>query len=267
MRAAIDNYSKEYFYIGRNSLESSAKYYENNQINRFNETISQLFGKVHVTHNCLYIPFNRYELIFSEYEILCMKPTSNSLKIIARDAVRCLLKYSNENVELINKNANGLIYIPESLINFIKYPSYLTTGEYMLRNEKIVRDDGKFELVILNNGDLVISSILKNNESNNLNKKELDNLKDTQFKRIIYNSVNSIWLHKFHAIVYNRDYTNNKRVFILKSFSLDKKATDYKLKINNNSTPNLTVVDNEIQSDVDEAILRGELPLFRLTPY
>lgn len=268
LRAAIDEFTREYFYVGRNRLDAKPKYYRNG-VFEFNEPLSNLFGKVHVTHSCLYAPLNDLELIFDDYEILCMRPTPNKLKIISRELVRKLAKYSNEKIELINENANGLVYVPNKLIDFIKYPSCLTSGEYMLRNEKIVRDDGKFELAVLNNGDLVIRSIIKSNEASKLNKQELTNLQDTQYQRIIYRSVNSIWLHKFHAIIYNNHVRNQKKVLILKSFPLSNETTDYRLMIDSNDTPNLVFFNDanaKLQSNINETFFDGAYPL-SFTPY
>ena len=121
------------------------KYFTENRFNWFNETVSDLFGKVHVTYHCLYAPFYDLELMFNEYEILCLKPTPNSLKITTKELVRSMANNSNENIELINTNSNGLIYVPNVLINnFIKYTSYLSVDEYLLKNERIVRSDSKF---------------------------------------------------------------------------------------------------------------------------
>ena len=168
--------------------------------------------------------------MFNEYEILCLKPTPNSLKIITRELVRSMAKNSNENIELINTNSNGLIYVPNVLINnLIKYPSYLSVGEYLLKNERIVREDGKFEMLILNTGELVIRSIIKNDDERTLSKEMLNNLKDTQFQRIISKSVSSVWLHRFQASIHYKYWRNQKKIHVFKSFSNE--MPDYRLMI------------------------------------
>jgi hypothetical protein len=180
------------------------------------EAIPHLFGKVHVSHKCLYAPFNKLELIFSDYEILCLKPSPNKLSILCRELIRSLAKNSNKNIELINKNSNGLIYVPDSLISFIKYPSYLASGEYMLKNEKIVREDGQFELVILNNGSLVIRSAVTND-----------------IYRVIVSSAESIFLHR-NFIAF---YRSKDSVYIHKYYF--DKAPFYRLLISNKQRPHL----------------------------
>ena len=90
--------------------------------------------------------FNELELKFKEYEVLCMKPSPASLKILCRSHIRNLTRKSNENIELINKN-NSQLCLPNALINYLKYPTFITSDEYMFSDEKIVSRDGKFELV------------------------------------------------------------------------------------------------------------------------
>ena len=218
-------------------------YYLNSFIDMIQfEEIPHLFGKVHVNHKCLYAPFNKLELIFSEYEILCLKPTPNKLSILCRELIRSLTKNSNKNIELINKNSNGLIYVPESLISFIKYPSYLASGEYMLKNEKVVREDGQFELVILNDGSLVIRSLVNVNVKN-LSKERLLELRDTQIQRIIKTNVNSIWLHRFQIVFFVIQPNNQKRVSIYNTLSNE--SPEYSLMIDDANIPDLKVKIHE----------------------
>jgi len=208
LRGAIDEFTNEYFHVGRSipdDTEIICSYcdvgrwgYYNSDITRFNETIPHLFGKVHVSHKCLYAPFNKLELIFSDYEIL--------------------------------------------LISFIKYPSYLASGEYMLKNEKIVREDGQFELVILNNGNLVIRSLITVNDQEK-SKKELLELKDTQVERIIKTNVNSIWLHRFQIVFFLVQNNNQKRVWIYNTLSNE--SPEYSLMIGDAYIPDLKVKIHE----------------------
>ncbi len=199
-----------------------------------------MFGKVHLSHECLYAPYNTHELIFSEYEILCLKPTATSLKILNRELIRSLTRYSNENIELINQNSTSMM-IPNSLIKFIKYPSYLSVGEYLLKNEKLVREDGKYELKIVDNGRLVISSIITNEQKNNLNKQMLDDLKVTQIERSISENVNSIWLHRSQVVIYKIDRSGRSKNLQVK-FKFENKTPDYKLIISNENIPDLKCI-------------------------
>ena len=198
-----------------------------------------MFGKVHLSHECLYAPYNKHELIFSEYEILCLKPTPTSLKILNRELIRRLTRYSNENIELINQNNKSMI--PNSLIKFIKYPSYLSVGEYLLKNEKLVREDGKYELKIVDNGRLVISSIITNEQKNSINKQMLDDLKVSQIERSISENVNSIWLHRSQVVIYKVDRSGRSKYLQVK-FKFENKTSDYKLTLSYENIPDLKCI-------------------------
>lgn len=237
LRGCIDINTNEYFYIGKTSQDTEMpEYYQNFVWNKFREsTLPKLFGKIHPTHKCFYAPFNKLELSFSTYDILCLKPSPANLKILARLEIRNILNHSNENMSLINRNKSGRKYVPEGLVNFIKYPAYLTVGEYMLRGEKLVREDGKFEMLIESDGSLVTRSIIKNRDS--LSKEELIELENVQIKRKIDYNVSSIWLHRFQVAFYNAD----RRVFVKHNFY--NKSPEYKFTIDDTDTPSYTVTE------------------------
>ena len=88
----------------------------------------------------LLVPFNDLELEIKKYEVLFLKASPAALKILCRTFIRKKMNHSNEAIGKITQ-------IPVTLNNYIKYPSFLKTGDYMLKHEKIVSDDGKFELV------------------------------------------------------------------------------------------------------------------------
>ena len=192
MKAAADELTREYFYVGRTLGETNAKgsYYENGRWNVFNEYVPKLFGKVHVGHKLLYVPHNGRELGYSEFEILCLKPTPSPLQILTRELIRNSIEKSNDKISLINSSRR---YLPDYLINFIKYPAALSVGEYMLKGEKLISDDNKYEILIKNNGDLVCKSI--KNENN----------QDVAVCRILRQAVHSIWLHRFQVIFHLTD--------------------------------------------------------------
>ena len=218
IRGANDQFSKEYFYIGRTIRESQikAKYY-NGSLNVLNEIIPHLFGKVHVGHKVLYAPHNNLELVFSDYETLCLKPAPASLKILARLKIRTMLNNSNKSMSLINQKHKVL---PDALLNFIKFPSFLSVGEFMLKGEKIT--DDKFEISIESNGDLVCKPILDDETS----------YEDCDLvKRIICNNVHSIWLHRFQVIF----FLTSNRFHVAHTFF--NKSPEYRLMINYNMIP------------------------------
>lgn len=242
LRGCIDRFTNEYFYIGKPSFDLNRElrvdYYDYVNWNRFREPIPNYFGKVHVSHKCLYLPFDKLELRLNKYDILCLKPSPASLKILSRTKLRELLKNSNENISRINKNKSGRKYVPEMLVNFIKFPSSLSVGEYMMKGEKLVRDDDKFELVIEENGKLICKSLIKDKKS--LSTEELTELEDTQVARIISYNVDSIWLHRFQVAFYEK----SKRVHVVHNFFGE--SPEYLFKISDHSdTPSYTIVQVE----------------------
>ncbi len=112
----------------------------------------------------------------------------------------------------------------------------------MLKNEKIVREDGQFEFVILNNGNLVIRSLITVNDQEK-SKKELLELKDTQVERIIKTNVNSIWLHRFQIVFFLVQNNNQKRVWIYNTLSNE--SPEYSLMIGDAYIPDLKVKIHE----------------------
>lgn len=82
--------------------------------------------------------------------------------------------------------------IPRTLLDFIKYPVNLKLGEFLLRGEKLVAEDGRSEMWIDEaNGELI--------------------LKDTEGRLItLGRGFDIVCVHKFHLIFYD---LMNSRVF------------------------------------------------------
>ena len=240
LRGAIDEQTLEYFYIGRTipatlpDRENNKVSYYRNGLHEFNESIPALFGKVHTGHKCLYAAHNSFELIFKTYEILCLKASPAPLKILCRSLIRLLADDSNEKIQNINTNLSGSKYLPKQLVEYVKYPSFLAVGEYMLKGEKIVRDDGRFELVIESNGCLVIRSLIL--DEANKTKPELDNLNLVQVKRNVEFGVESIWLTRFQ-IVFDKAIFNKLTIY----HNFINQSPEYKLYIQKTETPTLMI--------------------------
>ncbi|RNA30369.1 hypothetical protein BpHYR1_047332, partial [Brachionus plicatilis] len=233
LRGCIDRQTNEYFYIGKTSFESENPSFYNNGWNAYENPsrVPVLFGKVHPGHQVMYTPFDGLELAYDIYDILCLKPSPSRLRNLCRWELRSLLDHSNEKIEKINENQN--IFLPKSLLDFIKYPSYLTVGDYMLRGEKIVRKDGKFELTIAGDGNLICQSIITNKDK--LSNEELVELENTQIKRIIAYQVHSIWLLRFQVALYKL----NTKVKLIKNFY--ETSPEYVLTIDEADIPNLVI--------------------------
>jgi hypothetical protein len=214
LRGANDVNSREYFYIGRTIQDVHVKgQHYSESWSDFNEMTPKLFGKIHVGHKLLYVPHNSLELAFSEYEALCLKPSPAPLKILARLKIRNMLDNSNKNITLINKNHKIL---PDALLKFLLYPAFLGVGEYLLKGEKIT--DDKNEILIENNGDLVCKPVFDEND-------------DCNVKRIIWQDVHSVWLHRFQLVF----VLSNNRFHVAHSFS--SKSPDYKFSIDYSVVP------------------------------
>jgi hypothetical protein len=167
-----ENY-EEYAYIGKCNLKHQTK-----------------FGIKVKSKNDLMVPFQNNIIEIKDYDILCLKPSPAYLKTLCCLTIQKMNSFSNKNIENINLKQKCL---PDSLIVLLKYPSYLTTGQCLLKGDKIVRNDGRFEMFIDKFGNLICQSLPI--EENN----ELDGEKQ-MVKRIIKTGVNSIWLHNYKIV-------------------------------------------------------------------
>jgi hypothetical protein len=217
-QAAIDEFSNEYFFVGRNSVNYQPRYYSEEGWRSFNENVRNVFGKVHIGHRCMYAPLNNLELAFTKYEILCLIPSPSSLKTLCCLEIRKALNHSNVKIKQLNENKNGIKHLPDVLIKFLKYPSYLSVGEFMLKDEKLVSEDDKFEIKIKKNGDLVCQST-----GYSLNEQDHN---DSEITNLIKQRVDSVWLHRYQVAF----YLQNRKVYIARNF-FDYLTPDYRLKI------------------------------------
>lgn len=193
LRAAVDKTDCKYSYIGRTFVEDSSneneskpkrpKFYSNVWCS-FSENMPQMFGKVSKNYKLLFAPFKNLEIGFDHFETLCLKASPASLKTLCRSSCRKYLNYSQKNI----KSLYSIKWLPQVLVDWLKYPSSLKVGDFMLKDEKLVREDDKYELLIeKETGDLLI--------------KCLDEGKERSF--VIARNIDSIWLHRFHTVFYN----------------------------------------------------------------
>jgi hypothetical protein len=228
LKACIDRYTNEYFYVGRidsaHSQCAKPEFFENGRRWRpFVESVPNRFGKVHLSHKLLYIPYDDLELAYDCYDILCLKPSPNSLKILCRLEIRKLLECSSEKIKRINTNQNGRRFVPDSLIKFVDYPPCLRVGEFMLRGEQIIRQDGKFVMKIEQNGNLVIESVLNRSL---LSEEEAENQAQTQVTKLMFQDVDSVWLHRFQVAL----SLGNQKARVIHSFY--DTSPEYRMSIN-----------------------------------
>ena len=157
LRGSLDNSAKEFLYIGR-SLPNDFKgrCYQNYQWGTFDEPVTSI-GKIHSTHGCLYAPIGNSEVALRDYEVLCLKPSPASLKVLCRLVVRDKIGHNVNNMRQTFENK-----LPNSIIQYLEYPSKLCYGEYLLKGEKLVSSCGSFELFINNSNELICKDNKKN---------------------------------------------------------------------------------------------------------
>ena len=193
----MDKVDNRYSYIGRTLVEDEDSEsgepkrkrpkLHSNAWCQFDEKIPQVFGKVNKNYKLLFAPFKNMELGFDQFETLCLKASPASLSILCRSAIRSYLNYSQKNIKAINNADRKLI--PDSLVSFLKYPSHLNVGEFMLQDEKLVRDDDQYELAI----DKVTSNLVFRSLTSDKPAKSF----------VLARNINNIWLHRFHTVFYN----------------------------------------------------------------
>lgn len=144
LRVCVDKVDNRYSYIGRTFMEEDStesseprpkrpKFMANSWC-QIDDKIPQIFGKVNKNYKLLFAPFKNLELGFDEFETLCLKASPATLSILCRSAIRSYVNYSQKNIKSINTLERKLL--PETLVNFLKYPEHLKTGEFMLQDEK-----------------------------------------------------------------------------------------------------------------------------------
>jgi hypothetical protein len=188
LKAGVDRSENKFIYIGRSLKESQfnqrPKYYSNSWFYIYDSKMPQVFGKINPTYKLLFTPCKDLEIGHDQFETLCLKASPASLKMLCRSAVRSSMNYSQKNIKSMRKN------LPESLVNFLKYPSSLKSGEYMLSDEKLVHESGQYEVFIdRETGDLCIL----NHEN------EIEN------RKILASNIDLIYLNRFNAVFYNHE--------------------------------------------------------------
>ena len=265
LRAAVDKVDCKYSYVGRTlpehgdgdgdddyddddqdddddfrrmrRMRKRPKFYSNGWY-FFGESVAPAtVGRVSRSYKMLFAPHREMVLGFDEYETLCLKASPASLRVMCRTAVRKHLGYSQARIKSLvassSASSSSPSLIPHSLVDFLKYPAWLKSGEWMMRDEKLVKEDDSCELVFdTRTGNLVCRPVAVNassaasdesaeaaaasNESNKTNE-----------KLIAYNS-DTIWLHRFQAVFYNQV---SSTVFTAHSIYHHQHQGDYKFFI------------------------------------
>jgi hypothetical protein len=187
LKVAVDQIDNKYVHIGRlpamNDEPKRPKYYSSSwcYVDGSDED-DAVFGRVDSSCGLMFTPFKGLELGHDRFETLCVKATPAPLQTLCRTVVRHELDYSQTRIkELIS-------VLPGSLVDFLKYPPHLRVGESMLSDEKLVEEEGRFELAIEQPGGELVCRSLENGEK----------------RVVIARDVDLISLHRFHAVFFNK---------------------------------------------------------------
>lgn len=103
-----------------------------------------LIGKLSTNNSKLITSLKQeVKIIDSDFQILCLKPSPQSLKVLCRNKIQSLLNSNNLNIIKLK------VYLKNSkLIEFIKLKCYLQSGECLNRNQGIQSPNGKYRLYL-----------------------------------------------------------------------------------------------------------------------
>ena len=188
------------------------------------DRVQKTFGKVKKSYKLLFAPSRNMELGFDQFETLCLKASPASLKVLCRSVVRSTLNYSQKNI----KSLKTLKLVPKTLVNFLEYPSHLKLGEFLLKDEKLVREDDSLELAFdKDTGNLVCQ---REDSTGSTSPSEPNNLSlsnSTDNRTVIAQNVDLVWLHTFQTVFYNQKSSRARPVhsiydkLILYNFLID----------------------------------------------
>ena len=221
LKGSLHNTTSEIFYIGRSlPNETSAIRCHNHNWSKCNEPVTSI-GTIDSTHGCLYAPIDDSVVCLLVYEVLCLKPSPASLKVLCRLVVRGKIGH---NVNIMRQTFENKL--PNSIIQYLEYPSKLRYGEYLLKGEKLVSSCGSFELFINNTNEM----ICKDNKKN-VNIGTISNIHSLYLynNKIIMNHLNGNKFQIFAYIYFNRkmipnEYSlefSNKNDFFFKYFIIE----------------------------------------------
>lgn len=119
------------------------------------------------------------------YEILCLNPSPAKLKHLCRLVIRDMLDFDNSAIERLKK------HLKSELVFYLRYPSILKCGNFLLRGDSIWSKNCQYKLVLTHSGKLLFF---------------VDNGKNYLF---LYENVDSLQFHEFGLILnYSHDYSS-----------------------------------------------------------
>jgi hypothetical protein len=174
LRATLNHNICEYLYIGKDSHEN--------------------IGSIVRSDNIIYTIRNIKRIDEVNVSILCLKASPTSLKNLCKLKIQSKLT-TNRQIERLS------LTLPNNLVYFLRYPSFISSGECLLKGEKLISTNHEGVLEISHENKIIHMSYANNNKCT---------LK--QQAKILYDFVDSIWIFK-NFVAINR--FNNAFVFFI----------------------------------------------------
>lgn len=193
LKVSFDSSDSYYQYAGRRLKQSDSSrdsiiFYSNAWLKIENQNELN-FGKIKTNLRLLMVPYENMEIGHSSYEVLCLKASPSSLKVLCRSAIRKYLNHSQKKIKSLNYPSEKKYYIPDILVDYLKYPSFLKIGDCFLKEEKLVDENDEYELSIdQNSGDLKC--------------KKLTECVEKSKEWILQKNADCILLHPFNTVFY-----------------------------------------------------------------
>ncbi|RNA35765.1 hypothetical protein BpHYR1_004504 [Brachionus plicatilis] len=194
LKVSLDSSDSHYQYAGRRSTQTlnsrySIIFYSNAWL-KVEDQLELTFGKIKTDLRLLMVPYENMEIGHSKYEVLCLKASPACLQILCRSAIRKYVNRSQKNIKSLSSPIGKNIFLPNLLVNYLKYPSFLVIGDCMFKEEKLVHENDEYELFFdQENGDLMC--------------KKLTECVDVSSEWIMQKNADCILLHPFSAVFYS----------------------------------------------------------------
>lgn len=83
------------------------------------------------------------KVLDSNFQILCLKPSPQNLKILCQNKIRSILNLNNLEIIKLKKTLKN-----SKLIDFIKLKNFIKPGEFLNKNQGIQSINGKYRLIL-----------------------------------------------------------------------------------------------------------------------
>lgn len=90
--------------------------------------------------NQLLVPYKNEPVCLKTFEVLCLKPSPNSLKNICKQSIRDIMRHDNSRIK------NLKFFLEPSLLKFVKYKNFLKCGSQLRTGEYLISNNGEYQL-------------------------------------------------------------------------------------------------------------------------